>query len=86
MNSPKKILEELGNSFWESRQPDGYSERKDDWVSTEHFDRRIKVASRIYSFQPERHGEEIADLLDFSDNTKLKDIFIGKSYFILICQ
>ena len=68
---PKKILEELGNSFWESRQPDGYSERKDDWVSTEHFDRRIKVASRIYSFQPDRQGEEIADLLDFSDNTKI---------------
>ena len=68
---PKKILEELGNSFWESRQPDGYSERKDDWVSTEHFDRRIKVASRIYSFQPDRQGEEIANLLDFSSNTKM---------------
>ena len=70
-NETKKILEELGNSFWESRQPDGYSERKDDWVSTEHFDRRIKVASRIYSFQPDRQGEEIATLLDFSDNTKM---------------
>ena len=68
---PKKILEELGNSFWESRQPDGYSERKDDWISTEHFDRRIKVASRIHDFQPDREGEEIATLLGFSDNTKI---------------
>jgi uncharacterized protein (DUF1800 family) len=86
---PKKILEELGNSFWESRQPDGYSEKKDDWVSTEHFDRRIKVASRIYSFQPDRQGEEIATLLDFSDNTKMaidKASSMRDKFIVALCS
>jgi uncharacterized protein (DUF1800 family) len=65
------ILEEIGHSFWAARQPDGYSEKKLDWVSTEHLDRRIRIASRIFRAGPSRSGEEIADLLDFSDKTKL---------------
>ena len=68
---PTGILDEIGHNFWASRQPDGYSEKKLDWVSTEHFDRRIRIASRIFRAEPSRSGEEIADLLDFSDRTKL---------------
>ena len=40
-------------------------------MSTEHLDRRIRIASRIFRAGPSRSGEEIADLLDFSDKTKL---------------
>jgi len=68
---PKGILDEIGHNFWASRQPDGYSEKKLDWVSTEHLDRRIRIASRIFHAGASRSGEEIADLLDFSDRTKL---------------
>jgi len=68
---PKGILDEIGHNFWASRQPDGYSEKKLDWVSTEHLDRRIRIASRIFRAGASRSGEEIADLLDFSDRTKL---------------
>ena len=68
---PLGILQEIGHNFWESRQPDGYSEEKLDWVSTEHLDRRMRIASRIFRAGPSRSGEEIADLLDFSDSTKL---------------
>lgn len=68
---PLGILDEIGHNFWASRQPDGYSEKKLDWVSTEHLDRRIRIASRIFRAGPSRSGEEIADLLGFSDRTKL---------------
>ncbi len=68
---PLGILDEIGHNFWASRQPDGYSEKKLDWVSTEHLDRRIRIASRIFRAGPSRSGEEIADLLGFSDTTKL---------------
>jgi uncharacterized protein (DUF1800 family) len=86
---PKGILDEIGHNFWASRQPDGYSEKKLDWVSTEHLDRRIRIASRIFRAEPSRSGEEIADLLDFSDSTKLT-ISKGRSseekFIIALCS
>lgn len=69
-NEPREILKELGNSFWTQRQPDGYSEIKENWISTEHLDRRIKMASKIFTAKPKRSGEEIAEILDFSDRSK----------------
>ena len=68
---PLGILDEIGHNFWSSRQPDGYSEKKQDWVSTEHFDRRIRIASRIYAANPSISGEEIAEIYGFSDRTKM---------------
>ena len=68
---PLGILDEIGHNFWSSRQPDGYSEKKQDWVSTEHFDRRIRIASRIYGANPSMSGEEIAEIYGFSDRTKM---------------
>ena len=86
---PLGILDEIGHNFWSSRQPDGYSEKKLDWVSTEHLDRRIRIASRIFRAGPSRSGEEIADLLDFSDSTKLV-ISKGRSseekFIIALCS
>ena len=68
---PLSILDEIGHNFWASRQPDGYSEKKQDWVSTEHFDRRIRIASRIYRAKSTISGEEIAEIYGFSDRTKM---------------
>ena len=86
---PLGILDEIGHNFWASRQPDGYSEKKLDWVSTEHLDRRIRIASRIFRAGPSRSGEEIADLLGFSDRTKLV-ISKGRSseekFIIALCS
>ena len=86
---PMGILQEIGHNFWAARQPDGYSEKKLDWVSTEHLDRRIRIASRIFRAGPSRSGEEIADLLDFSDKTKLV-ISKGRSseekFIIALCS
>lgn len=44
---PGRLMEELGNSFWVSRQPNGYSDKRSDWLSTEHLDRRIRFASLV---------------------------------------
>ncbi len=68
---PKHLLEEVGNSFWAQRQPDGYSEKREDWISTEHLDRRIRIASRIALSSPVKGGEEIAETYEFSNRTKI---------------
>jgi len=82
---PLGILDEIGHNFWSSRQPDGYSEKKQDWVSTEHFDRRIRIASRIYAANPSMSGEEIAEIYGFSDRTKMaiSKAKTGKDKFIV---
>ena len=68
---PLTALREIGFDLYEhDAQPDGFSDKKEDWVSTEHFDRRVKMASKIFSASPKRSGEEIAEILDFSDQTK----------------
>ena len=55
---------------WAKRQPDGYSDKRADWISTEHFDRRIRIATRIALSSPMKSGEEIADIYEFSSGTK----------------
>lgn len=43
-----RVLEELGQSFWSRRQPDGYSSDKAEWLSSEMFERRVRFADAIY--------------------------------------
>jgi uncharacterized protein (DUF1800 family) len=50
LNEPIRLMSELGNNFWAARQPNGFSDRKADWVSTEHMDRRIRIATLIEKF------------------------------------
>jgi uncharacterized protein (DUF1800 family) len=45
----KKIFKELGQSFWSTRQPDGYSSNKEEWLSGEMFERRLRFSDVIYS-------------------------------------
>lgn len=41
-------MRELGISFWEDRQPNGYPLESKEWISLEHLDRRIRFASAVY--------------------------------------
>lgn len=42
-----EIFDELGQSLWATRQPNGYSSNKEEWLSGEMFERRIRFASAI---------------------------------------
>ena len=43
-----KIFVELGQGFWHTRQPNGYSSHKNEWLSGEMFERRIRFADAIF--------------------------------------
>ena len=45
----REIFEELGQSLWHVRQPNGYSSAKSEWLSGEMFERRIRFADAIYT-------------------------------------
>ena len=47
---PSRIMSEMGHNFWSERQPNGFSDMKDDWISTEHIDRRIRYAGLLYDY------------------------------------
>ena len=47
---PSRIMSEMGHDFWAERQPNGFSDLKDDWISTEHIDRRIRYAGLLFDF------------------------------------
>ena len=44
-----KLYREIGQDFWSRRQPNGFSLEAVDWISTEHFDRRLRLAFMIGS-------------------------------------
>lgn len=67
----RKIFAELGQSFWSSRQPDGYSSDKTEWLSAEMLERRIRFADAIYRVgQTKQSVSEIMDRLGVNDNTR----------------
>ena len=46
---PMQIFNELGQNFWKERQPNGYSSQKEDWMSGEMFERRMRFADAIWT-------------------------------------
>ena len=48
-SATKRIFEELGQSFWVTRQPNGYSSKKEDWMTGEMFERRMRFSESIYN-------------------------------------
>ena len=71
--SSETIAKEMGQSFWSRRQPNGFSDDKEDWISTEHLDRRIRLADIIYRYgKPERKIDKIISQFDISEATKKK--------------
>ena len=68
-----EIYEELGQSFWHSRQPDGYSSDKNEWLSGEMFERRIRFADAIYrAGSPQVSTSVIMDRI--AANTATRDL------------
>ena len=58
----KKIFEELGQSLFSERQPNGYSSKKEEWLSAEMFERRLRFSDAIYKVgKTKTSPEEIMD-------------------------
>jgi len=69
--SAQHIFRELGQYFWSNRQPDGYSSHKSEWLSGEHFERRLRFADSVYNLgNPKLTAEEIMNRMGVSNNTR----------------
>ena len=67
----EKIFKELGQSFWSTRQPDGYSSKKEEWLSGEMFERRLRFASAIYNVGfPNTSPEQIMERIGANMTTR----------------
>jgi uncharacterized protein (DUF1800 family) len=67
----QKIFAELGQSFWSSRQPDGYSSKKEEWLSAEMLERRIRFADAIYNIGRVKHSTtKIMDRMGANETTR----------------
>jgi len=67
----EKIFKELGQSFWSTRQPDGYSSKKEEWLSGEMFERRLRFADVIYSVgRTKISSEKIMDRIGANMTTR----------------
>lgn len=84
------LMWEMGLTFWEDRQPNGYSDYKVDWVSTEHLDRRIRFASLVFQYgMPQISVEEIIEMQGLSKAT-IDTVSQGQSdhqkFVLLMCS
>ena len=67
----RNIFKELGQSFWHERQPNGYPLDKNEWLSGEMFERRIRFADAIYSGgNPTSTPDEIMDRIGANESTQ----------------
>jgi len=85
-----QIFNELGQSFWSNRQPNGYSNEKEEWLSGEMFERRIRFVDAIYRVgRPKSSSEEIMNRIGASTSTRklVNRATSGRSKFIsLMCS
>jgi uncharacterized protein (DUF1800 family) len=86
----REIFDELGQSLWHERQPDGYSSDKKEWLSGEMFERRIRFAEAIYSGgYPTNTPDEIMDRIGANETTRsLVNSFNGRKdqFIALMCS
>ena len=87
----KKVFEEMGQSFWSSRQPNGYSDNKVDWMSAEMFERRIRFAEAIYkNGRTRRSANQIMDRIGATKQTRALVNSVGSSpqdqFITLMCS
>ena len=69
--SPLELLDEMGMNFWGIHQPNGFSNRRSDWISTEHLERRIRFAEMIFSrCNPMRSIDDMIDIVRPGEHTK----------------
>jgi|TARA_B110000238_G_scaffold192041_1_gene226881 uncharacterized protein (DUF1800 family) len=89
--SSKAVLEELGQSFWSSRQPNGYSSDKAEWMSAEMFERRVRFADAIYKNGNTRLSvNKIMDRIGAAEQTRALVASVGASpgdqFITLMCS
>jgi uncharacterized protein (DUF1800 family) len=87
----KDIFIELGQGFWHTRQPNGYSSDKNEWISGEMFERRIRFAEAIYKKgRPRFKAQEIMDRIGANDTTRKLVASAGgsqlKQFIALMCS
>jgi uncharacterized protein (DUF1800 family) len=86
----REILDELGQSFWHERQPNGYPSAKSEWLSGEMFERRIRFSDAIYTAgQPSFTPQEIMDRIGANEATQeLVNSIVGrkKQFIALMCS
>ena len=86
----REIFEELGQSFWHERQPNGYPLDKREWLSGEMFERRIRFADAIYTAgYPTSNPDEIMDRIGANETTRnLVNSFSGRKdqFIALMCS
>jgi uncharacterized protein (DUF1800 family) len=87
----QSIFTELGQSFFNSRQPNGYSSQMDEWFSGEMFERRIRFSDAIYTKgRPKFLSAEIMDRIGASDTTRRLVMSAGNSqrtkFITLMCS
>ena len=87
----ESIFQELGQSFFNNRQPNGYSSHKDEWFSGEMFERRIRFSDAIYKEgNPKFLSAEIMDRIGASDATRRLVMSAGNSqrtkFITLMCS
>ncbi len=59
---PEKILRRLGHHPYRAKQPNGWSDHSEDWISPELLIRRLFFADRSYSFiKPENDSKEFIE-------------------------
>ena len=59
---PEKILRRLGHHPYRAKQPNGWSDHSEDWISPELLIRRLFFADRSYSFiKPENDNKEFIE-------------------------
>jgi len=65
------LAREIGQDFWSRRQPDGFSLQSADWISPEHFERRMRLAAMIHDHgKPSLLADDLMDLLEVSQATR----------------
>ena len=86
----REIYEELGQSFWHTRQPNGYSSAKSEWLSGEMFERRIRFSDAIYSAgKPSFTAQQIMSRIGANKTTRdlVNSVSGRKEQFIaLMCS
>lgn len=85
------IFEELGQSFWEERQPNGYSSKKEEWMSGEMFERRIRFAEAIWNTDSQiEKVDYIMERIGANNSTKKLVANVGMSkqaqFIALMCS
>ena len=78
---PMQIFNELGQNFWKERQPNGFSSKKEDWMSGEMFERRMRFADAIWTTDSQiQTTSTIMDRIGASQETrKLVESLSGMS-------